>query len=229
MTLIQTQSADLPAADDDADVEIADRRARLAQQAAAVRRRSKVIKSLRTLFPAAIVILAVGNFGWITIQAIVSSLDVYKGNTNEDRMTNPRFTGLGNNGDHYIISGLEAVRVGHDATTITLSSPSMDFKGNAARATHISANNGVYDQNAQTFTLTGNVVMVSGGSDMTFTTTEAVVDLAKSTFHGDKHIEGNGSVGHIVGESFVISDSGRDVTFHGRGEAKVLVTMQPQK
>lgn len=226
MTLTPTSTADPAAVDDDADIEIADRRARLAQQAAAVRRRSRVIQWLRKLFPAAIVILAVGNFGWITIQAIVSSLDVYKGNTAEDRMTNPRFTGLGNNGDHYIISGLEAIRAGHDATVITLSSPSMDFKGDAARATHISANNGVYDQNAQTFTLTGNVVMVSGGSDMTFTTTEAVVDLAKSTFHGDKHIEGNGSVGHIVGESFVIADSGRDVTFHGRGEAKVFVTMQ---
>ena len=226
MTLTPTSTADPAAVDDSADIEIADRRARLAQQAAAVRRRSRVIKLLRTLFPTAIIILAIGNFGWITIQAIVSSLDVYKGNTNEDRMTNPRFTGLGNNGDHYIISGLEAVRVGHDATTITLSSPSMDFKGDAARATHISANNGVFDQNAQTFTLTGNVVMVSGGSDMTFTTTEAVVDLAKSTFHGDKHIEGSGSVGHIVGESFVIADSGRDVTFHGKGEAKVFVTMQ---
>ena len=226
MTLTPNSTADPAAVEDDADIEIADRRARLAQQAAAVRRRSRVIQWLRKLFPAAIVILAVGNFGWITIQAIVSSLDVYKGNTAEDRMTNPRFTGLGNNGDHYIISGLEAIRAGHDATVITLSSPSMDFKGDAARATHISANNGVYDQNAQTFTLTGNVVMVSGGSDMTFTTTEAVVDLAKSTFHGDKHIEGNGSVGHIVGESFVIADSGRDVTFHGRGEAKVFVTMQ---
>ena len=225
MTLTQTNpAADL--VDDDADAEIADRRARLAQQAAAVRRRSRVIRTMRTLFPAAIVILAVGNFGWIAIQGIISSLDVYKGNTAEDRMTNPHFFGLGNNGDHYTISGLEAVRLGHDATIITLSSPSMDFKGDAERATHISANNGVYDQNAQTFTLTGNVVMVAGGSDMTFTTTEAVVDLAKSTFHGDKHIEGNGSVGHIVGEAFVIADSGRDVIFHGNGEAKVVVTMQ---
>ena len=225
MTLTQTQPADVATVDDDADAEIADRRVRLAQQAAAVRRRSRRIKTLRTLFPAAIVILVVGNFGWITIQSIVSSLDVYKGNTGEDRMTNPRFFGQGNNGDHYTISGLEAIRIGHDATTITLSSPSMDFKGDAERATHISADSGLYDQNAQTFLLKGNVVMVSGGSDMTFTTSEAVVDLAKSTFHGDKHIEGTGSVGHIVGESFVIADSGRDVTFHGRGEAKVTVTM----
>ena len=226
MTLTQTQTADMPVVDDDADAEIADRRVRLAQQAAAVRRRSRRIKTLRTLFPAAIVILVVGNFGWITIQSIASSLDVFKGNVAEDRMTNPRFFGQGNNGDHFTISGLEAVRIGHEATTITLSSPSVDFKGDAERATHISANNGVYDQNAQTFLLKGNVVMVSGGSDMTFTTTEAIVDLAKSTFQGDKHIEGNGSLGHIVAESFVIADNGRDVVFHGNGTAKVSVTMQ---
>ena len=206
----------------DAAVEAADRRVRLAQQVAAVRRRSRMIGILRAVFPAAIIVLGVLNFGWIVIQSIVNSMNTYGGNTNEVRMTNPRYYGQGSNGDHYTISGLEAIRKGSNTTRITLKAPFMEFKGaENERPTRISAANGVYDQTTDRFTLSGNVVMEAGGSDFTIKTEEAVVDLHNSTISGDKHVDGTGSVGHIEGESFVISDHGRDIVFSGRGESKV--------
>lgn len=208
-----------------AEPEMSERARRLEKQAAAVKRRSRRIALLRTFIPVAIILLIVLNFGWITIQNLISGMNIYHGAAHEDRMTNPRFSGLSNVGDHYTISGLEATRNGQDATVITMKSPVMDYKGDTDRPTHISADAGLYDQNAQTFTLTGDVVMKSGGTDMTFKTEQAVVDLANSTFHGNKHIEGDGSLGHIVGESFIIRDAGRDVTFTGNGDRKVLVTI----
>ena len=210
----------------DADEEASARRQHLGAQVVAVRRRSRLIKSLRTLFPIAVILLIIFNFGWIVITSIANSLNVYGGNSGEIRMTNPRYFGQSGKGEHYTISGLEAVRKGKDSTIVTLKSPVMEFKGDTDRATRISATNGVFDQTTRQFLLTGNVVLVAGGSDLTFKTQEATVDLTNSTVHGDKHIEGTGSVGHIVGESFVISNNGSSIEFHGKGDAKVTASMQ---
>lgn len=210
----------------DADEEQTARRQQLGVEVAAVRRRSRLIKQLRTFFPAAIILLIIGNFGWIVVTSIVNSLIVFGGNSNEIRMTNPRYFGQSGKGDHYTISGLEAVRKGKDSTTVTLKAPVMEFKGDSDRSTRLSAANGVFDQTTRQFVLSGNVVMVAGGSDFTFKTDEAIVDLTNSTVHGDKHIDGMSSVGHIVGESFVISDNGNSVEFHGKGDAKVTASLQ---
>ncbi|ESQ75838.1 LPS export ABC transporter periplasmic protein LptC [Asticcacaulis sp. AC402] len=213
-------------AQDDATIEVDERNQRLGKQVAAVRRRSRLIHSLRTLFPAAIIGLVVLNFGWIIVTSVLNSMNVYSGNSNEIRMTNPRYHGQTGKGEHYTISGLEAVRRGKDSTTVILKSPVMEFKGNKDGTTRMAATNGVFDQQTRKFTMTGNVVLITGGADFTFKTQEAIVDLNNSTVYGDKHVEGNSSVGHIVGESFVISDNGNSVRFQGRGAAQVKAEMK---
>ena len=209
----------------DADTEASQRRQRLAQQVAAVRRRSRRIRTLRTLLPAAIIAIGVVNIGWIIVTTIVGSLNVYNTNGTEIRMTNPHFSGLNGQGSPYTVTGLEAVKKAGDSVIITLKAPAIDFRGNSDKSTHISGANGVYDGQAKTFHLMGNVVMTSGDSDMTFRTEEATVNLVDLTMSGDKHIEGTGSMGHIVGESFVISKNGSDVVFKGRGDTKVWATL----
>ena len=209
-----------------ADEEQAARLQRLAVQVAAVRRRSRMIQRLRGLLPVSIGLLLVINFGWIIVTSIINSMHVYGGNSNEIRMTNPRYFGQGGKGDHFTISGLEAVRRGKDSTIVTLKAPVMEFRGESDRATRISAANGVFNQTTRQLVLTGNVIMDAGASDFSFKTEEAIVDLSNSTVHGDKHIEGTSSVGHIVGESFVISDNGSSVEFHGKGDTKVQASLQ---
>ncbi|ESQ90788.1 hypothetical protein ABAC460_08130 [Asticcacaulis sp. AC460] len=210
----------------DAATEVDERNQRLGKQVAAVRRRSRLIQSLRTFLPGAIIGLVVLNFGWIIVTSILNSMNVYGGNSNEIRMTNPRYHGQTGKGEHYTISGLEAVRRGKDATTVSLKSPVMEFKGDEDGTTRLAAVNGVFDQDTRKFTMTGNVVLITGGADFTFKTEEAIVDLNNSTIYGDKHVEGSSSVGHIVGESFVISDNGNSVRFNGRGESQVKAEMK---
>src|SRR5947209_4363397 len=106
--------------DIDAETEVRQRRERLAKQVAAVRRRSRRIRSLRFWIPAAIVLLAGLNVGWIVVTTVINSFNVYSGVINEIRMTNPRFFGQSAKGDHYTISGLEALRKGADASIFTL-------------------------------------------------------------------------------------------------------------
>ncbi len=211
--------------DIDAESEAALRRQKLAVQVAAVRRRSRFIQTLRTVFPAAVIGLLLVNGGWIIVTSIINSFNVFGGNTDEIRMTNPRFVGQGGQGGSYIISGLEAIRKGKDSQIFTLKSPAMDYHGDNDGVTHVTATTGVYDVNAHTFLMTGNV-NVSNGQDFALKTEEATVDLANSTVHGDKHIEGTSANVHIVGESFVISDSGRNIQFSGKGDVQVHSVMQ---
>jgi lipopolysaccharide export system protein LptC len=213
----------------DIEAEAADRRVRLAQQVAAVRRRSRLIHLLRRLLPGLIIVLGLFNVGWIVAQTVINSMNVYGGNLNEIRYTNPRYYGQGSNGDRYTISGLEAVRKGMNATTISLKAPNMEFKSaDTEGPTKVSAANGVFDQTTNKFTLTGHVVIAAGGSDFVLRTELAVVDLDKSTVSGDKHVEGNGSAGHIVGESFLVSDNGRSLDIKGRGDTKAWATINEQ-
>lgn len=213
----------------DAETEAAQRYAHLATQVAAVRRRSRFIRTLRGLLPALMVGTLVFNVGWIAVTSIISSLNVYGAASTEIRMTNPRFSGLSSDGNPYTLSGLEAVRRTRDAPTVSLKSPNLDFRGSTEHLTHISAANGVYDIDRKTFRLVGNVIMSSGSSDMTFRTEEAVINLDDSSMTGDKHIEGNGSMGHIEGESFVISNNGDNIIFHGRGDNQVHGTFNRSK
>jgi len=213
----------------DIEAEAADRRVRLAQQVAAVRRRSRLIHLLRRLLPGLIIGLGLFNVGWIVAQTIINSMNVYNGNLNEIRYTNPRYYGQGSNGDRYTISGLEAVRKGMNATTISLKAPSMEFKSSdVENPTRVSAANGVFDQTTNKFTLTGHVVIAAGGSDFVLRTEQAVVDMDKSIVYGDKHVDGNGSAGHIVGESFLVSDNGHSLDIKGRGDTKAWATITEQ-
>ncbi len=204
----------------DAESEAGQRRHALAQQVAAVRRRSRRIHTLRRVFPGLIIGLGLLNIGWIVVTTIIGSLNVYNVTGTEIRMTNPRYSGLNSEGSPWIISGLEAIKKAGDTSVATLKAPAIEFKGSGDKSSHISAANGVYDADAKTFHMNGNVVMVSGGSDMTFKTEQAVVNLQDMSISGDKHVEGTGSMGHIVGESFVISKNGSDIIVRGRGSAQ---------
>ena len=211
----------------DAQTEIAERHARLAKQAIMVRRRSRRVKLMRFVFPGAIAALLLLNIGWIAVQTVINSMNVYGGADAEIRMTNPRYFGRNDQGEHYTISGLEAVRKGRDSTTITLKAPMIDFRSDSGRLTHVTSANGVYDQNTRKLTLMGNVRLTSNDLDMK--TDEAVVDMINSNISGDKHVEGTNASGHIVAESFVITDNGAHSLFRGRGDTKVWITINNTK
>ena len=206
----------------DAETEVRQRRERLAKQVAAVRRRSRRIRTLRFWLPASMVLIGLLNVGWIVVVSIINSFNIYSGAINEIRMTNPHFFGQSEKGDRYTVSGLVAVRQGADTPVFTMKSPAIEYRSANQGATHVSAANGIYNRDNQTVTLTGNVVMQPGNSDMVYRTEEAVLDLTKSQVSGDKHVDGIGSLGHITGESFLLANSGKSIELHGRGDVQVF-------
>jgi lipopolysaccharide export system protein LptC len=182
---------------------------------------SKLIRRLRLLLPGVIIGLILINFSWISIQSILNRLSVPKAGTEEIRMTNPRFQGQSDSKERYEISGLEAVRQHPRATLLFLTSPQIDLKGKADKPVRLAAQRGQFDEVSNLFYLKGKVLIKGGDSDFEFRTEEATLDLNKSVVHGDKPVEAIGPMGHIYGQSFMISESGNRIEFKGKGEAQV--------
>ena len=211
--------------DVDAETELLQRREQLAKQVAAVRRRSRRIRTLRFWIPGTIVLLGLLNVGWIIVITIINSFDVYSGVINEIRMINPHFSGQSAKGDHYSIVGFEALRKGTDTSVFTLKSPAIEYRSTNQGVTRVTAAFGTYNRETQTVVLNGNVVMQPGNSDMVYRTETALLDLTKSQVTGDKHVDGLGSLGHITGESFLIADNGETVQLHGRANTQVYALL----
>ncbi|GGZ25838.1 hypothetical protein GCM10011273_09090 [Asticcacaulis endophyticus] len=198
---------------------------RLLKQAQAWRSRSRRIKLLRLVFPGLIVATLIAIVGWVIVQSILNSLNVYQASQADIRMTNPRFFGQTTGGDRYIISGLEAIRRGNSAPVISVNAPSMELKSDNSKPTLLKGLKGVYNEPDKTFTVEGDVVLNGGPNDFSFRTQEAIVDLNTSTVRGNKPIEGFGPTGHIKGESYIISDNGRHIAIKGKGSTQVRVTI----
>jgi hypothetical protein len=206
----------------DAETEVLQRRDRLARQMAAVRRRSRLIRGLRFWFPASMVLLGLFNVGWIVVVSVINSLNLYPSTINEVRMISPHFFGQSEKGDHYTVTGQVAVRQGVEAPIFNMKSVSVEYRTSTQGATHVQSEDGVYNRDTQTVTLTGNVVLRPGNSDMVYRTEYALLDLSRSQISGDKHIDGIGSMGHITGESYLLSDDGKQMQLHGRGNVQVF-------
>lgn len=200
-----------------------------AVERSSVKRRSKRVKLLRWAIPALIVGLVAINLSWITIQSLLNAFNTPKANLDEIRMTNPRFQGQTDKGERYTITGLEALRKGRQSKTVGFKSPALDLKGSSDNPVHLQADTGRLEEDENRFYLKGHVVIKGGGNDFTFTTEEAIVDLTKSEIFGDKHVEAKGSMGHIIGEAFLISDNGNLMSVTGRGDTQVQANLTPDK
>lgn len=198
---------------------------RLLKQAQAWRNRSRRIHRLRLVFPGLIIATLVALVGWVIVQSILNSLNVYQSSQDDIRMTNPRFFGQTTGGDRYVISGLEALRRGNNAPVISVNAPNMELKSDNSKPTLLKGLKGVYNEPDKTFTVEGDVVLNGGPNDFSFKTAEAIVDLNTSTVSGNKPIEGFGPAGHIRGESYTIYDNGQRIAIKGKGDKQVRVTI----
>ncbi|MDC7676480.1 LPS export ABC transporter periplasmic protein LptC [Asticcacaulis machinosus] len=201
---------------------------RLLKQAQAWRNRSRRIRRLRLVFPGLIIATLMAIVGWVIVQSVLNSLNVYQSSQDDIRMTNPRFFGQTTGGDRYIISGLEALRRGNNAAIISVNAPNMELKSDNSKPTLLKGLKGVYNEPDKTFTVEGDVVLNGGPNDFSFKTAEAIVDLNTSTVSGNKPIEGFGPTGHIKAQSYTIYDNGQRIVFHGKDGTQVRAVINPQ-
>ena len=200
--------------------------ARVAATASAFRSRSRRVQLLRRLLPVLIIVLAGGTVSWIVLRTVMSDVERKAGTSREVRLDNPMFHGQDAEGRSFVIGAKGAVR---DATTghFRLVGPALRLNLGGRKVTELTADGGAYDEANDRVIIGPNVRISDGGSGLTLTTPEAVVDTKTGVVTGDKGVQGRGPLGSINASSYAIYDQGQRVVFNGQGENKISGTINP--
>lgn len=201
--------------------------ARLAVEAGRWRSRSRRVQIYRRLLPILILLLAGGALTWTVFRTVMSGVEREASQSREIRLDNAMFHGQDAQGRSFVIGAQGAVRdpqTGH----FRLVGPALKLNLGGTKVTELTADAGVYDQEARTVTIGPNVRISDGGSGFVLTTPEAVVDTATGVVTGDKGVQGRGPLGTLSASSYAIYEQGQRVVFTGSGENKVQGTIAPQ-
>lgn len=185
---------------------------------AKARRRSAVVGWLRRFFVIGSAI-CVGIFvGFLAANAIMTNNDTIEVNAEELVMLNPRFTGRDEMGEPYVITADSAERHSRTDDSILLHSPRIadQFGG------LISAPKGVFDQDAQTLELVGNVV-AADPSGYVFSSSRARIYLKEGRIEGLNPLKGNGPIGDFASKRYEILEDGSRLVMTG----DVEITLYP--
>lgn len=185
------------------------------------RRRTTIVVWMRRFFVTAAAV-SIGVFaGLLAASAIVKAssgtLDVSEQGL---AMLNPRFSGRDDQGEPYEITADMAERFRTNDDRIMLHSPRIvDHFGGM-----ISAPKGLFDQEAQTLELQGNVV-AADPSGYVFSSSKARIYLKEGRIEGLNPLKGNGPIGEFASKEYEILEDGSRLVMTG----DVNITLYPKE
>lgn len=212
---------------DSPTVDVSEDRRRVLEAIGHWRRRSRLIRFFRKALPALIGALILIAVGLTAARTIMADLIISGARDQEVRMVNPRFFGQDSRGRGFTLGAAEAVQDRRRPSVIRLEQPTLSLNTGGTRSSNVSAQDGVYDQEARTVALEGDVVMTDEGSGYRFESPSALVDTAAGVISGSDGITGVGPTGSVNATSYAIYDSGARIVFRGSGDRKVTGVITP--
>jgi len=198
---------------------------RVVEAMEAWRKRSRRIHFFRRALPVAIGVLVIGVVGWVVARTVMADMADRAAQQSDIRMTNPRFYGQDARGQSFVLGAAEAIQDRQRSTLVQLIRPTLRLNATGERPTEVSALNGVYDEQTQAISLSGEVTVVDGGSGFRFQTGQALVDTETGVISGQGAVQGRGPLGTIDASSYAIYDQGARVVFEGDGDRKVTAVI----
>ncbi|MDR3512298.1 MAG: LPS export ABC transporter periplasmic protein LptC [Caulobacteraceae bacterium] len=185
------------------------------------RARSRLIRRLRLILPAAMGAILLALAGWVAVGSILSLVgEIRPEGQALIHMTNAHFYGRDSDGRPYVLAAVEAYRDDNDLKLITLKLPTLTLDTGAERSTRVSADHGVYREDSRIERLDGHVTMQTAAGDV-FKTDTAVVDTVQGTVAGPAPVVGTGPTGEISAERFDVYDRGARVVFRGEVHSRM--------
>ena len=201
-----------------ADLSGADRRERGMER---WRARSRLIRRLRVILPGAMAAIVTLLVAWVAIGGLLARIgEAHPAGQALIHMTNARFFGRDSGGRPYVLSAQEASRDDKDLRLVTLTQPSLALDAGSDRASHISADHGLYREDDRIVRLDGHVALQNPDGDV-FHTDRAIADTTKGTVVGPSPVSGMGRTGDIDARSFVVLDRGAQVVFRGEVHSRL--------
>lgn len=185
--------------------------------------RSRAVHLMRLLSPAAALALVVIVVVWAQWQTIESGFKIGFSLINPEeaktlRMVNPRFSGMSNNTQPYVVTADEAVRATPTTELVHLSNPKGDITTESGAWVMLMAPTGVYDEGSETLDLSGGVDLFHD-EGLRFASPTARIDLKNGLAEGHETATANGPSIDITGEGFKVLDEGKRIIFTGNAKA----------
>lgn len=177
------------------------------------RRRSRTIRLLRLVLPAAIggIFLSLG--GMVGYNAMVSRAAEPQEGESPIRLVNPRFAGRDDKGRAFVLTATSAVRDKNDYQRVLLEGPALVLDETGPDALRLGSAEGVYHEGNRKLELNGGVRIA--GARAAFDTAASLFDTQTGELVGSGPIHGSGSLGEISAKSYGVYDKGDRIIFKG--------------
>ena len=153
------------------------------------------------------------NLSWASVEIIDRQL----------RMANPRYQGIDNRGQPYLVTADSAVQDSKDQKIVTLDNIHADTKAEDGSWATLTAKSGIYTEIDKLLLLAGDVSVYSDRG-YEFHSPTAICDLDTGEVTSDDPVNGQGPTGTLRANSFWLADKGSHMRFVG----SVKMRLYPQ-
>lgn len=177
------------------------------------RRRSRLIRTLRVVLPAIIVLIFLGLIGsvaWSTFNAQPRAAQV---GDEPIRLISPRFVGRDDKGRAFVLTAESAIRDRLDYQRVILKKPALVLDENGPDQMRINGADGVFHEQSGKLELSNGVRMED--AENAFTTAASLFDTKTGEVVGSGPIQGAGGLGEIQAQSYGVYGKGETMVFKG--------------
>ena len=177
---------------------------------AQARGRTNLVGILRMLFTVGAAASAGVLLGYVVFHAISSGRDTVAPPASGVTMLNPQFNGRDASGQPFLITAATAKRRRGAVEVVDLDEPVLED----GLGTNVRANEGIYDRNARTLQLSGNVRLL----DVTgyeFTSDTATMYVEDNRIEGRTPLTGEGPLGKVRADTYRVVENGSKVVLTG--------------
>jgi lipopolysaccharide export system protein LptC len=184
------------------------------------RRRSRVVRVLRVLVPAAILLILIGLGVSIAYNAMKPSPEPAQEANRPIRLINPRFVGRDGRGRAFVITAASATRDAREYQKVYLDQPALVLDEQGPDPLRIVARNGVFHEATGKLEVSGGVRLA--GSHGAFETAASLFDTKTGELAGSGPVKGSGALGEIDAKSYAVHDKGDRMVFDGRVHTRLV-------
>jgi lipopolysaccharide export system protein LptC len=177
------------------------------------RRRSRVVATLRILFPSLIVLILLGLAASVAFNTLANRHTPTGSASDPIRLVNPHFVGRDTRGRPFVLTSVTATRDPQNYQRVFLDKPTLVLDDEGPDPLHIIAGAGIYHED------TGKLEVSRGvrfsGAHGAFNTAQSIYDIKSGELVGSAAIQGAGSLGEIRAKSYGVYDKGERMVFNG--------------
>lgn len=177
------------------------------------RRRSRLIRALRVVLPATIVLIFLGLVGSVAWSTFNAQPKAAQAGDEPIRLISPRFVGRDDKGRAFVLTAESAIRDRLDYQRVILKKPALVLDENGPDQMRINGADGVFHEQSGKLELSNGVRMED--AENAFTTAASLFDTKTGEVVGSGPIQGAGGLGEIQAQSYGVYGKGETMVFKG--------------